>query len=87
MAEPRVRDEVMEFGQIALLIGAGFVAGVMNSIAGGGTIVTFPALIFSGLQSITANATSTVALLPAALSSLLGYRKRVSCVTKWLLLF
>ncbi len=77
----------MEPGQIALLIGAGFLAGVMNSIAGGGTIVTFPALIFSGLQSITANATSTVALLPAALSSLLGYRRRVAGVTKWLRLF
>ncbi|MBI5472523.1 MAG: sulfite exporter TauE/SafE family protein [Ignavibacteriae bacterium] len=74
-------------GRAALLIGAGFVAGVMNSIAGGGTIVTFPALIFSGLQSIVANATSTVALLPASLSSLLGYRKRVAGVTRWLQLF
>ncbi len=36
----------------------------MNSIAGGGTIVTFPSLIVSGLSSIVANATSTIALLP-----------------------
>jgi uncharacterized protein len=77
----------MDFGRLAILIGAGFIAGVMNSIAGGGTIVTFPALIFSGLQSITANATSTVALLPAALSSLFGYRNRVSTVVPWLKLF
>lgn len=74
----------MEIEQVLLLIGAGFIAGVMNAIAGGGTIVTFPALIFSGLESIAASATSTVALLPAALSSLLGYRKKVPAVSLWL---
>ena len=77
----------MDLERIALLIGAGFLAGVMNAIAGGGTIVTFPSLIFSGLTSIVANATSTVALLPAALSSFFGYRKRVYAVASWLKLF
>ncbi len=77
----------MDLARIGLLIGAGFIAGLMNAIAGGGTIVTFPSLIFSGLNSIVANATSTVALLPAALSSLLGYRKRVPAVSSWLKLF
>jgi len=42
---------------------------VMNAMAGGGTILTFPSLIFLGLPAITANATSTVALLPAAVAS------------------
>ena len=69
------------------LMAAGFLAGVMNSIAGGGTLVTFPALVFAGLPSIIANATSTVALLPAALSSAAGYRGQVRTVVRWLKIF
>jgi uncharacterized protein len=71
---------------VALII-AGFVAGAMNSVAGGGTLVTFPTLIFAGLPSIAANATSTVALLPAALSSAAGYRKQIGAVARWLKIF
>ena len=71
----------------AILLGAGALAGMMNAIAGGGTIVTFPSLILAGLTSIVANATSTVALLPGALSSLAGYRKRIRSVVRWLKLF
>ena len=77
----------MEPARIAVLLGAGALAGMMNSIAGGGTIVTFPSLILAGLSSIAANATSTVALLPGALSSLAGYRKKIPSVTRWLRLF
>ncbi len=69
------------------LMAAGFVAGVMNAIAGGGTLVTFPSLVFAGLPSVVANATSTVALLPAALSSAAGYRNRIRSVFRWLKLF
>ncbi len=77
----------MDAARIAILLGAGALAGVMNSIAGGGTIVTFPSLILAGLSSVAANATSTVALLPGTLSSLAGYRKRIPSVTRWLRLF
>jgi uncharacterized protein len=77
----------MDSARIAILLGAGALAGGMNAIAGGGTIVTFPSLILAGLSSIVANATSTVALLPGALSSLAGYRKRISTVLRWLRLF
>lgn len=77
----------MDVARIAILVGAGTLAGMMNSIAGGGTLVTFPSLILAGLSSIAANATSTVALLPAALSSLAGYRKRIPSVLRWLRLF
>ena len=73
--------------RIGLLFGAGFVAGVMNAIAGGGTIVTFPALIFAGISSITANATSTVALLPGTLAGVAGYRRMLPSVWKWIRLF
>jgi len=71
----------------AALMIAGWIAGMMNAIAGGGTLVTFPTLIFIGLPSISANATSTVALLPAALSSAFGYRKSIQIVSRWLKLF
>ncbi len=67
-----------------LLGGSAFGAGVMNSIAGGGTILTFPALIALGLPAISANATSTVALLPGSASSMAGYRREVESHTAWL---
>jgi uncharacterized protein len=67
-----------------LLIAAAFGAGVMNAMAGGGTILTFPSLIFLGLPAIAANATSTVALLPGAAASLFGYREEVREHRHWL---
>jgi len=57
-----------------LLAAAGFVAGVMNSVAGGGTFVTFPALIFTGVPSVVANASNAVALFPASFASAWAYR-------------
>lgn len=59
----------------ALLIAAGFIAGAMNSAAGGGSFVTFPALVFTGVPSVSANATSTVALFPGAVAGSWAYRK------------
>jgi uncharacterized protein len=77
----------MDLTHLLILLGAGCVAGLMNSIAGGGTIVTFPALIVIGLPPIVANATSTVALLPGTLGSLFGYRRNIPTVYRWLKLF
>jgi len=57
--------------------GAALFAGAMNSVAGGGTLLTFPALIWLGLPSITANATSTVAIWPGSLGSIWGYRREL----------
>lgn len=54
---------------------AAFVAGAINSVAGGGTLLTFPALVWVGLPSTLANATSTVALTPGSLGGLWGYRR------------
>jgi hypothetical protein len=54
-----------------------FVAGVMNAIAGGGTLITFPVLIWLGLDPKVANATSTVALWPGLFGGLFGYRKEL----------
>lgn len=57
-----------------LLIGAALIAGLMNAVAGGGSFFTFPALVFTGVPSIIANASSTVALFPGAFASAWGYR-------------
>jgi uncharacterized membrane protein YfcA len=57
---------------------AAFLAGAINSIAGGGTLVSFPTLIWLGLNSITANATSTVAIWPGTVGSIWGYRHALS---------
>ena len=74
----------MTLPQALILVAAAFGAGVMNAMAGGGTILTFPSLVFIGLPSITANATSTVALLPATLTSLYGFRDDVRMYQTWL---
>ena len=53
---------------------AAFSAGAINSIAGGGTLITFPILIWLGLDPKVANGTSTVALWPGLFGGLFGYR-------------
>ncbi len=77
----------MDLFHLTIIFAAGAIAGLMNSIAGGGTIVTFPALILAGIPSIPANATSTVALLPSALGYTYGYRKNIPAVWNWIKLF
>lgn len=58
-----------------LLAGAAFVAGIMNALAGGGTFLTFPALVFTGVPSVVANASNAVALAPASFASAWAYRQ------------
>ena len=60
-----------------LIIAAAFGAGVLNTIAGGGTFLTFPALVFIGVPPVIANATSGVAVLPGYLSGALGFKKEL----------
>lgn len=61
----------------AAAFGAAFLAGAINSVAGGGTLVSFPTLIWLGLNSVTANATSTVAIWPGTVGSTWGYRREL----------
>jgi uncharacterized membrane protein YfcA len=56
---------------------AAFIAGAINSVAGGGTLLSFPALVAIGLPSVMANATSTVAIWPGSLGGVLGYRQDI----------
>jgi uncharacterized protein len=57
------------------LFGMAFVAGGLNAVAGGGSFISFPALIFTGVSPIAANATNTVAMWVSALASVGAYRK------------
>lgn len=60
-----------------LLFFAALVAGVLNSVAGGGSFFSFPALLFAGVPPIPANATSTVALWPGTMASAGAYRRSI----------
>src|SRR5688572_25193275 len=62
---------------MVLLCAAAFAGGAVNAIAGGGTLLTFPSLL-ALLSPVAANATSTMALLPASLAAGLGYRKELA---------
>jgi len=59
----------------ATITAAAFIAGVINSVAGGGTLVTFPALLGVGLSGQQANVTSTLGLIPGSVGGFLGHRK------------
>jgi uncharacterized membrane protein YfcA len=67
----------MSIAHAVLLLVAAILAGVMNSVAGGGTFVTFPTLIFTGVPPIPANATSTIAVWPGSLASVGAYWKKL----------
>jgi uncharacterized membrane protein YfcA len=60
-----------------LLTLAAFVAGILNAVAGGGSFIAFPALIFAGMPALNANASSTVALFPGQFSSAFAYRSDI----------
>jgi uncharacterized membrane protein YfcA len=58
----------------ALLAGAGLAAGAINSVAGGGSLVSFPALIATGMPTLSANVTNLIAVTPGYVGGTLGYR-------------
>jgi uncharacterized protein len=64
----------LPFGNIGLLLVAGFLAGIMNAVAGGGTFLTFPAMVFIGIPSVAANQTSTIGVFPGQVASFWAYR-------------
>lgn len=64
----------MTFMQACFLFFTAWISGVLNSVAGGGGLIIFPALIVTGLPAISANATSTFALYPGHIASISVYR-------------
>ena len=73
--------------RLSFVVIAAAIGGAINSIAGGGTLVTFPALVGLGVPAITANATSTVALWPGAIGSMYGYRHELAGARAWAIRF
>lgn len=67
--------EFAPWEHITLLLVAAFVAGALNAVAGGGSFLTLPALVFTGIPPVTANATGTVALLPGYAASAWGFKE------------
>ena len=59
-------------------------AGLINAVAGGGTLVTFPTLLLFGTAPLVANATSTVALVIGTFGGVFGYRRQLAAVRSWL---
>jgi uncharacterized membrane protein YfcA len=76
--------DALRLSVITLIAGLG---GMVNSIAGGGTLLTFPSIVALGVPPLVANATSTVALWPGALSSMLGYREHLRGLRRWSTIF
>jgi len=74
----------MSLLEILSLALAGAVAGAVNALAGGGTLLTFPTLLFFNTSSVVANATSTLALLIGTSGSVYGFRRHLDKVKPWL---
>lgn len=64
-------------GDVVLLVAAGLGAGTVNGVAGGGTLVSFPALLATGLPALQANVTSTLGIWPGYLGGVAGFRSEV----------
>ncbi|WP_198418963.1 sulfite exporter TauE/SafE family protein [Cryobacterium sp. TMT3-29-2] len=71
----------MTFLEGAIILIAGLAAGVINVVAGAGTLITFPILLALGVPPITANVSNTVGLIPASVAGAYGYRRELR--TQW----
>ena len=85
MALQAAREEMYWIHCVVLFLVA-IVGGAVNAVAGGGTLLTFPTLIWAGQPAIIANATNTMAVWPGALSSFCGYRAELGESRRQLLL-
>src|SRR5215831_11782570 len=68
----------VDLRHILVAAAAALMAGGINSVAGGGTLVSFPTLVWLGLPPITANATSTLGIWPGSLGSIWGFRSELA---------
>jgi len=75
----------LHLGQAILLFFAAAIAGTLNAVAGGGSFVSFPVLLFTRVPAVPANATNTVALWPGLAASTIAYLKRLNAPRRLLL--
>src|SRR5258708_26563203 len=78
-------NRCLHFTQAILLFFAAAIAGTLNAVAGGGSFVSFPALLFTRVPAVVANATNTVALWPGLAASTVAYLKRLNAPLRVLL--
>jgi len=76
VTEPLLHDVVIAVAALA--------AGAINSIAGGGTLLSFPALVWVGVNPVMANATNSFALWPGSFAAMIGYRRDLAKIRRWL---
>jgi uncharacterized protein len=72
--------------EVAIIFLAGFAAGTINSVAGGGTLLSFPVLLWLGRDPIVANVSNAVALWPGSLASAIAFRRELTGRRRWLVL-
>lgn len=77
----------MSVGQAVILFCAALLGGTLNAVAGGGTFLTLPALLLTGVPPVQSNATSTIALWPGTLASAAAYRSSLTASRRTLLSF
>lgn len=74
-AQPKLENKSMTLPETGLFFLVAMAGSAINSVAGGGTFITFPMLIMSGLSAIQANIVSTIALWPGSVASAFAYRR------------
>src|ERR1039457_728593 len=68
----------MSIGEIIAIGLAGLAAGMINTMVGSGTLITFPVLLAFGYPPVTANVSNTIGLVPGSLSGAVGYRRELA---------
>lgn len=78
--------EYITLENLPIIVLASILAGALNAIAGGGTLISFPTLIYIGIPPIYAHTTNVAAVIPGHLGALLGYKKTLSKINHTLLI-
>jgi uncharacterized membrane protein YfcA len=80
----RGEGNLNDVGEVAVLFAASTAAGAVNAVAGGGSLITFPVLVWLGRAPIIANATNTVSLSPGSVAALHGFRHELHGLGRWI---
>lgn len=81
----KINNNMLANPEIMLLFSSAVIAGTLNAVTGGGSFISFPALVFVGVPAVTANATNSAALFPGVLASVTAYRREIFPVDRKLM--